>query len=46
MATNCRECKWAKDYNGSYCYCRKKLNRVLISKQIDCKKFLIGEKNG
>ena len=36
---NCLNCKYASTINGSYCYCKKKYNRVQISKQADCKKY-------
>ncbi len=36
----CIRCKYSKDITNSYCYCRKKLNRVQMSNQIECNKFV------
>jgi hypothetical protein len=39
---NCRSCKWAKDINSSYCFCRKKaLEKVQISKMLNCNKYVV-----
>lgn len=36
----CINCKYIKEIKGKYCYCKKKLNTVLMSKQENCKHFL------
>lgn len=36
----CKNCKFAKDIIGCYCYCLKTYNRKQISKQTNCKHFV------
>lgn len=39
IITNCKDCKYAKDIKGYYCYCRYKHNLVNISKRNTCNNF-------
>ena len=36
---NCLSCRFAKNFQGKYCYCKKRINRKQISSVKDCSKY-------